>query len=54
VVMTFHPASITATNSVAYAALAVIIALFAFALWRQSKGKERTSNGTEECSKLAK
>lgn len=54
VVMTFHPASIAATNSVAYAALVVIIALFAFALWRQSKGKERTSNGAEECSKLAK
>ena len=54
VVMTFHPASITTTNSVAYAALAVIIALFAFALWRQSKGKERTSNGADESSELAK
>lgn len=37
VVMEFRPASVQATNTVGYAALAVIVLLFAFALWRSAK-----------------
>lgn len=34
VVMEFRPASVNATNGIAYASLAVIVVFFAFALWR--------------------
>lgn len=37
IVMEFRPASVSTTNGIAFAALAVIVIFFAFALWRSTK-----------------
>lgn len=48
VVMEFRPATVPTTNGIAYAALAVIILLFAFALWRSFRqSKDTTAIGRD-------
>lgn len=39
IVMSFRPSSVTTTNAVSYAALAVIVLFFVFAIYRQTKQK---------------
>ena len=38
--MTFRPASITTTNTIAYVALLLVVALFAIAVWRNCRKTE--------------